>query len=335
MPASRGKALPLLRTINAFLRFLPRTPADLVFRGRIHQFASSVIGIADKSAINMRGDFADIKTTWETEPEVIKKGSDAIEIEEAAVKPEGEGADSTTQAEGELEMPEVKIDPAEDGDVEMGEGETTPKREEEVKERTDATPEKEATATAPPMDFYNTLWSLQHYFASPPSLAGPSTPAKEGEEPSGPFEDFKRKSDFVLPKLFEQTQREKAMMGKEDVVGRKRKRTDADFFHPRYLTPRRLLEHEVSPRWRDASSANTSSPILRSAAKFSFNTLSSFNSFSISPPHLPPNRHTQVACRKTSSWKQRTSRGSSRRSVPSGTNFARCHKMVHGSTSWC
>jgi hypothetical protein len=67
MPASRGKALPLLRIINSFLRFLPRTPADLVFRGRVHQFASSVISVADKSAINMRGDYNDIKTTWDEE----------------------------------------------------------------------------------------------------------------------------------------------------------------------------------------------------------------------------------------------------------------------------
>lgn len=65
MPASKGKALPLLRTINAFLRFLSRTPEDLVFRGRVHQFASSVISIADKSAINMRGDYGELKTTWD------------------------------------------------------------------------------------------------------------------------------------------------------------------------------------------------------------------------------------------------------------------------------
>ena len=69
MPASKGKALPLLRIINAFLRFLPRTPADLVFRGRVHQFASSVISVADKSAINMRGDYNDIETTWDEPPE--------------------------------------------------------------------------------------------------------------------------------------------------------------------------------------------------------------------------------------------------------------------------
>ena len=76
MPASKGKALPLLRTINAFLRFLPRTPEDLVFRGRVHQFASGVISIADKSAINMRGDYGDIKTTWEELQEVPVEGAE-------------------------------------------------------------------------------------------------------------------------------------------------------------------------------------------------------------------------------------------------------------------
>ena len=95
MPPSRGKALPLLRTINAFLRFLPRTPEDLVFRGRVHQFASSVIGIADKSAINMRGEYAKLQTTWEAEE----------------VKAEGE----TGEAKKEDEDGDVEMEDSRDG----------------------------------------------------------------------------------------------------------------------------------------------------------------------------------------------------------------------------
>ncbi len=97
-----------------------------------------------------------------------------------------------------------------------------------------------------------TLWSLQQYFAHPPSLDGPATRSDPDEPPRTPFEQFKIKSDFVLPKLFEQTQREKEMMGKEVAgSGNKRKRAVEDegqhgFFHPRYLTGKRLLEHEVS-----------------------------------------------------------------------------------------
>ena len=235
MPASKGKALPLLRTINAFLRFLPRTPADLVFRGRVHQFASSVIGIADKSAINMRGDYGEIKTTWD-EPERTTP----------IIAENGEAEDGDVKMDGDNEKKEVEDKPT-----------TT---------ETDSTPE-----------FYSTLWSLQHYFASPPSLAAPSPPSGSlipAEPSKSAFDDFKVKSDFVLPKLFEQTLKERAQMGVEkdgsvkmkptlvkqesERVGRKRKRggvkeeeqekvdSKGKFFHPRYLTGKRLLEHEVS-----------------------------------------------------------------------------------------
>lgn len=78
MPASRGKALPLLRTINAFQRFLSHTPQDLKLRGRVQLFASSAIGIADKSAINMRGEYAVITTTWE---EQVDEGD--VQMEDA------------------------------------------------------------------------------------------------------------------------------------------------------------------------------------------------------------------------------------------------------------
>ncbi|WWC65859.1 uncharacterized protein I303_108481 [Kwoniella dejecticola CBS 10117] len=208
MPASRGKALPLLRTINAFLRFLPRTPDDLVFRGRVHQFASSVISVADKSAINMRGDYAEVRTTWdEEEPKV------------------------------EVEAPkEDQVEQDGEGDVKMEDERDKPQTEAEEKAKEDK------------LDFYPTLWSLQQYFAHPPSLDGPAT----GDPAKTPFESFKEKTDFVLPHLFAQTQKEKALMGKDaESVGKKRKRSTEDvgeggFFHPRYLTGKRLFEYELA-----------------------------------------------------------------------------------------
>ena len=112
MPASKGKALPLLRTINAFLRFLPRTPADLVFRGRVHQFASSVISVADKSAINMRGDYNDIKTTWD---EV------AVDERDDAGGTKAEG-DADVSMDGEAkDKEEVKVAETETGEREAQE----------------------------------------------------------------------------------------------------------------------------------------------------------------------------------------------------------------------
>lgn len=203
MPASRGKALPLLRTINAFLRFLPRTPEDLVFRGRVHQFASSVISIADKSAINLRGDYNEIKTVWE-EPE----------------------ANPRTKEEDE------------DGDVEMDEKKTA--SDEKKKE------DNMDQDSKPEADFYATLWSLQQYFAHPPSLA--PSPQARNTNPT-PFASFRQKSEIVLPILFEQTKKQKDLMGREVEVGKKRKRDETGdaggFFHPRYLTGKKLLEHEV------------------------------------------------------------------------------------------
>lgn len=229
MPASKGKALPLLRTINAFLRFLPRTPEDLVFRGRVHQFASSVISIADKSAINMRGDYNEIKTIWdEPEPEV------AEDVKDDALAADAEATE--TEADGDVKM----------------DSETRPDEQ--------AKPEKEQPSAGdndkkdPEAEFYSTLWSLQQYFAHPPSLA--PQPGTSATASGAPFAAFKQKSDFVLPILFEQTKKQKELMGREAETGqagnKKRKRNGesggdegAGFFHPRYLTGKRLLEHEV------------------------------------------------------------------------------------------
>ncbi|WRT69725.1 uncharacterized protein IL334_006715 [Kwoniella shivajii] len=226
MPASRGKALPLLRTINAFLRFLPRTPENLVFRGRVHQFASSVISVADKSAINMRGDYAEVRTTWDEEE--IK----GIEDQEQEEVQDGEG--------------DVKMD-MDDNDEKKIEVEAGTSSEQDLPSNNSVS-HYLSIATAPQMDFYPTLWSLQQYFAHPPSLDGIAT----GEPPKTPFDTFKEKSDFVLPQLFAQTQKEKALLGKDtEIGGKKRKRSAEDegnggFFHPRFLTGKRLLEHELA-----------------------------------------------------------------------------------------
>ena len=214
MPASKGKALPLLRIINSLLRFLPRTPEDLVFRGRVHQFASSVISVADKSAVNLRGDYNDIKTIWdEPNPPIA-----------------------------------VQSPKEEDGDVKMR-AETGDQSEIKTIDGEDAGAKDET-------DLYSTLWSLQQYFASPPSLDGPPTKDTPNTPPRTPFETFKAKTDIILPMLFEQTQKEKELLGKDaELVGKKRKRVQDDsspegergkFFHPRFLTGKRLLDHELA-----------------------------------------------------------------------------------------
>lgn len=272
MPASRGKALPLLRIINSFLRCLPRTPEDLVFRGRIHQFAGSVISVADKSAVNMRGDYNDIQTTWEEDERLAEdeKGDEKPDGEE-----NGDGEEKMEDGvEGDVEMKqeEVKegdeqVDEKEEGDGEM---KVEEKKEEEKKDEPPTTPPAIIPESSEP-DFYSTLWSLQQYFSNPPTLDGPPT----GTPALTPFALFKSKTDFVLPRLFEQTLKEKATSGTEvstsssttktstspststSPTSRKRKRAaitttteaadeDDSFFHPHYLTGRRLLSHELA-----------------------------------------------------------------------------------------
>jgi THO complex subunit 1 len=64
------------------------------------------------------------------------------------------------------------------------------------------------------------------------------------------LEHFKTKTDAVLPKLFAETDKERDALVKEKEDGHERKRKRGDdatggFFHPRYLTERRLFEYEV------------------------------------------------------------------------------------------
>ncbi|BEJ11678.1 hypothetical protein CspHIS471_0201380 [Cutaneotrichosporon sp. HIS471] len=182
MPVAKGKQLSMLRLINSFLRMLSYTPGDLELRGRVQMFASRAISVADKSAINLRGEYARVSTTWE-----------------------GEEASS----------------PKADGDVEM------------------ADDSKAASLSQP--DFYAALWSLQPYFAYPPSLDGPEV------DGSTPFDEFRTKSDFVLARMFEATRKERVLLGRNpERATAARKRSHAESDYPRYLTSRSLLEYEVA-----------------------------------------------------------------------------------------
>ncbi|OXH48498.1 THO complex subunit 1, partial [Cryptococcus neoformans] len=248
MPASRGKALPLLRTINAFLRFLPRTPEDLVFRGRIHQFASSVFSVADKSAINMRGDYSEVKTVWEKESEVEQIKEEKKKKKEGKME---EKAEEGGKKDGDVEMEdaEKKDEPAEQ-QADRPTGRSTYQAADQSMEQMPTEDEAPSTpSTLKDPDFYSTLWSLQQYFSHPPSLDGPAV----GSPPKTPFQTFRDKSDFILFQLFEQTKKEKAMTGTEDGMGKKRKRDVMEggqdtggFFHPRFLTGKRLFEYELA-----------------------------------------------------------------------------------------
>jgi len=96
---SRGKSLPLLRTINNLLRTLSRSSEDLILRGRIHMFASTVFKLSDRSSVNLRGQYAELQTTWE----------------------EGESAATVNGGDGDVDMEEKKEDEKPDGEATKGE----------------------------------------------------------------------------------------------------------------------------------------------------------------------------------------------------------------------
>lgn len=219
-----------------------------MFRGRIHQFASSVFSVADKSAINMRGDYSEVKTVWEKESEV-----EQIKVEEEKKKEGkmGEKAEEGGKKDGDVEMEdaEKKDEPAEQQADRPTERSTYQAADQSMEQppTEDEAPSTPSTLKDP--DFYSTLWSLQQYFSHPPSLDGPAV----GSPPKTPFQTFRDKSDFILFQLFEQTKKEKAMTGTEDGMGKKRKRDVMEggqdtggFFHPRFLTGKRLFEYELA-----------------------------------------------------------------------------------------
>jgi THO complex subunit 1 len=93
---------------------------------------------------------------------------------------------------------------------------------------------------------YAKFWSLQVYFANPPYVSG-KLPGPKGL-PKPRLQDFKLKTEAVLPRLFAETEKAKRNAAVER-VGQKRKREteeeDQAFFHPRLLTDKRLFEYQV------------------------------------------------------------------------------------------
>lgn len=97
-----------------------------------------------------------------------------------------------------------------------------------------------SAASDPDDKFYQTLWGLQRYFAHPPNLDGPAS----GEPAQTPFERFQNETQFVLERLFAETTKAiendlpKALGHEPDA--------ETEVVFPRYLTPRRLLAHELA-----------------------------------------------------------------------------------------
>ena len=117
-----GKTRPFLRSINALLRSLSRTPEDVVLRGRVHQLVSDVLRIAEPSGVNLMGTFAALSTEYDTFEHEDENGIQGEAVPEAAGvvtghgeeegDAQGEGNGSAARAGADVEM-ETEGDAAE------------------------------------------------------------------------------------------------------------------------------------------------------------------------------------------------------------------------------
>lgn len=94
MNPQQGKGPLLLRLLNELLRRLPKSKtADVIFSGRILMFLSSVFPLAEKSGVNLRGNFNIGKETlYEdmSKVEAEEKKDDEMEVD-GVKKIEGDG----------------------------------------------------------------------------------------------------------------------------------------------------------------------------------------------------------------------------------------------------
>lgn len=216
MSPALNKGPLLLRLLNELLRRLPKSqPQDVILSGRILMFLSSVFPLAEKSGVNLRGNFNINKgTVWEA-PEV-KADTTEVEMKDA----DSAEPDEDVKMEGALPFQSLLEN------VLMG-------------AFTAVAP------TAPPApDFYETFWSLQTFFTNPPLLFIPA-PAPS----SDPFIILRDSLQTTLDTFAKATQREKDLGGsgagssKIDVPSSSA--ALEQYFFPKFLTSRNLLELEV------------------------------------------------------------------------------------------
>lgn len=210
MEPAKGKGPNLLRALNNLLRRISKTGSTMQFCGRILIFLSSVFPFGERSGVNLRGEYG---LPWTSVDIPIPT------VDGAAM----EGVETTTDeldAEAEEPKPPVEPQPIQTND--------------EVAKKK--------------VEFYNTFWSLQTYFARPQTFS------QQAALPT-----FKQSVEAVLAALIEATKKERAMTGtgpKGAGAGLKRKfsetldvpedaGTEQNYFFAKYLTSPDLLEYEV------------------------------------------------------------------------------------------
>ncbi|KAG8947931.1 hypothetical protein FRC04_010128 [Tulasnella sp. 424] len=211
MEPAKGKGPNLLRALNNLLRRISKTGSTMQFCGRILIFLSSVFPFGERSGVNLRGEYG---LPWTSVDIPIPM------VDGAAM----EGVETTTdELDAEAEEPKTPVEP-----------QPIQTNDEVAKKK---------------VEFYNTFWSLQTYFARPQTFS------QQAALPT-----FKQSVEAVLAALIEATKKERAMTGtgpKGAGAGLKRKfsetldvpedaGTEQNYFFAKYLTSPDLLEYELS-----------------------------------------------------------------------------------------
>ncbi|BGP27097.1 THO complex subunit 1 [Rhodotorula toruloides] len=216
MEYQRGRGPILLRLLNDLLRRLPRSQSQsVILSGRILMLLSSAYPLGEKSGVNLRGNFN------------IGKGT----VFEHEAEKEMEGAKEDAKKE------DVKME------VEEGEEEELPK-------------DAENQAESNPSQFYTTFWSLQRIFNNPPLLFA-AHPAASTSTDADPFRTLQNGLRQTLAAFAAATKKEKELAGsaKEGVLSGKAEESEVnaeekegleEYFFPKFLTSRNLLELELA-----------------------------------------------------------------------------------------
>ncbi|KAI5778894.1 THO complex, subunit THOC1 [Geopyxis carbonaria] len=230
----KGGGLPLLRTCNELLRRLSKAE-DTIFCGRILIFLSKSFPIAERSAVNLRGEFnIDNVTIFDDVPDDTPPKDDSMEIDE---KEAGEAQEEKDKENG----------PKSDESLKGGKSSIV---------HLDQNKRRKVEQQLSPNKLYTVFWSLQHDFSDPTRLFVPENFAKFKEALAATMIKF-READ-------KESYKSSGGSGKTDhgpkkhddkkiggpVAGEKRKREDDSHgessFNPKFLTSRELFELEIS-----------------------------------------------------------------------------------------
>ncbi|KAF8344075.1 THO complex subunit 1 transcription elongation factor-domain-containing protein, partial [Cantharellus anzutake] len=238
---SKGKALVLLRALNALARRVSKTGTSAQFNGRILNYLSGVFPIGERSALNLQGDYGP-KWDWEPLPIPQKLQSPAQRSSDESKSDRMEDVKPTTSTSTDhTTAPKSESSPAAILDTKIP-----------------LPPSSDPTSSLSPeeqkIEFYNTFWSLQYPFSFPQIF----------HKTKCLPDDLKRNVDKVLAALGEATKRDRQSSGNKSLVavsaGVKRKREDegepfgesgttsstTDYFFAKFLTRPDLLDLQIA-----------------------------------------------------------------------------------------